>query len=61
MIKKVRDSNIEVLRILLMLVIVLHHYIVNSPVILAVSDSIACETIRGGGVQLYSSFAWLGR
>lgn len=49
MIKKVRDSNIEVLRILLMLVIVLHHYIVNSPVILAVSDSIACETIRGGG------------
>jgi len=61
MIKKVRDSNIEVLRILLMLVIVLHHYIVNSPVILAVSDSIACETIRVGGVQLYSSFAWLGR
>lgn len=60
MIKKVRDSNIEVLRILLMLVIVLHHYIVNSPVILAVSDSIAGETIRFflGSVH---PFAWLGR
>lgn len=27
---KVRDSNIELLRILMMIVIVAHHYIVNS-------------------------------
>lgn len=29
---KVRDSNIELLRILMMIVIVAHHYVVNSGV-----------------------------
>lgn len=43
--KKDRNSNIELLRIFMMLVIILHHYIVNSGVIQCV-DSIV--TSRGG-------------
>lgn len=44
-IKPQRDSNIELLRILMMLVIIAHHYVVNSgiaPLVL----------FNGGGVQL---------
>lgn len=57
-IKKVRDSNIEVLRIILMLIIVAHHYIVNSGVI----DSANQFVLRNkGGVLLFSPYLWLGR
>ena len=57
-IKKVRDSNIEALRIILMLIIVAHHYIVNSGVI----DSVNQFVLRnGGGVLLFSPDLWLGR
>ena len=44
-IKKIRDSNIEALRIILMLIIVAHHYIVNSGVI----DSVNQFVLRNGG------------
>mgnify|MGYP007069843799 CR=1 FL=1 len=47
-IKKVRDSNIELLRILLMLVIVGHHYIVNSGITPVINESIISMTTRGG-------------
>ena len=57
---KNRDSNIELLRIILMIVIVLHHYIVNSGITQVITDSISADII-GGGVQLYSPFAWMGR
>jgi len=56
-IKKVRDSNIEVLRIILMLIIVAHHYIVNSGVI----DSVNQFVLRNGGGLLFSPYLWLGR
>lgn len=50
--KKDRNSNIELLRIFMMLVIILHHYIVNSGVIQCV-DSIV--TSRGGTAKLLNS------
>lgn len=40
-IKSPRDSNIELLRILMMLVIIAHHYVVNS--------GIASLALQGGG------------
>lgn len=46
--KKNRDSNIEVLRILLMLVIILHHYIVNSGITQVINESISTVVIGGG-------------
>ena len=51
-IKKVRDSNIELLRILLMLVIVGHHYIVNSGITPVINESIISMTTRGGGTTV---------
>lgn len=42
--KKVRDSNIELLRIIMMLVIIAHHYIVNSGVIQCIYTPPPCIT-----------------
>lgn len=44
---KNRDSNIELLRIILMIVIVLHHYIVNSGITQVITDSISADIIEG--------------
>ncbi len=41
--KKKRDSNIELLRIILMIVIVAHHYVVNSGIMESINQ---CN--RGG-------------
>ena len=38
--KKQRDSNIELLRIVLMIAIILHHYIVNSGITELINDSV---------------------
>ncbi len=38
--KKARDSNIELLRILMMVVIVAHHYVVNSGIIQEITPPI---------------------
>lgn len=47
---KVRESNIELLRIVMMLVIVLHHYIVNSGITDVISASVVSgvSSTRGG-------------
>lgn len=42
---QLRDSNIELLRILMMLVIIAHHYVVNSGIAPLVLNS---QIIRGG-------------
>lgn len=48
--KKKRDSNIELLRIILMIVIVAHHYVVNSGIMESINQ---CN--RGGGIQFSSN------
>ena len=61
---KVRESNIELLRIVMMLVIVLHHYIVNSGITDVINASVvsgAPGTPPGGGVLLYSASSGVGR
>ena len=45
-VKKNRNSNLELLRIILMLVIVLHHYIVNSGITNSVNSLIPKEIHR---------------
>ena len=61
-IKKVRDSNIELLRILLMLVIVGHHYIVNSGITPVINESIISMTTRGGGYNCIALlYGWGGK
>lgn len=58
--KKSRDSNIELLRILLMLVIVAHHYIVNSGITLSINDFIV--TSSGGGYNCIALlYGWGGK
>lgn len=42
---QLRDSNIELLRILMMLVIIAHHYVVNSGIAPLVLNS---QIVRGG-------------
>ena len=46
---KVRESNIELLRIVMMLVIVLHHYIVNSGITDVISASVVSGAPGTGG------------
>lgn len=46
---KVRESNIELLRIVMMLVIVLHHYIVNSGITDVISASVVSGAPSTGG------------
>ena len=47
--KAVRDSNIELLRILMMLVIIAHHYIVNSGT-LPLAVNCLSENMTGDGL-----------
>lgn len=51
---KVRESNIELLRIVMMLVIVLHHYIVNSGITDVINASVVsgAPSTRGGGTSV---------
>ena len=50
--KTVRDSNIELLRILMMLVIISHHYIVNSGIsplaVNCLSENMTGDGLGGG-------------
>ena len=46
---KVRESNIELLRIVMMLVIVLHHYIVNSGITDVINASVVSGAPSTGG------------
>lgn len=59
--KKVRESNLELLRIILMMAIILHHYIVTSPIINEIYNSIKMNVPMRGGVQLYSTYSWFWR
>ena len=56
---KARDSNFELLRIFLMLVIVAHHYIINSGIVNVINEISEIKNY-GGGAQLYSASLWLG-
>lgn len=57
-----RDSNIELLRIILMCVIIAHHYIVNSGIGEAINNTIDNFTIHmGGGSCLALIFGWGGK
>ena len=58
--KKIRDSNIELLRILLMLVIVAHHYIVNSGITQSINDYIVTSN-RGGHNCIALLYGWGGK
>lgn len=54
--KKKRDSNIELLRIILMIVIVAHHYVVNSGIMESINQ---CN--RGGVSSLALIYGWGGK
>ena len=58
--KKQRDSNIELLRIIMMIIIVGHHYIVNS----GISDAINLNILKSScGIKDYFAlvFGWGGK
>lgn len=60
---KVRESNIELLRIVMMLVIVLHHYIVNSGITDVISASVVSgvSSTRGGYDYIALLLGWGGK
>lgn len=45
---KARDSNFELLRIFLMLVIVAHHYIINSGIVNVINEISEIKNYGGG-------------
>ena len=57
-IKKERNSNIELYRIITMFVIVAHHYVVNSGVYPAVIESGNCLSFKS---LFYLLFGWCGK
>ena len=58
--KKTRDSNIELLRIIMMIIIVGHHYIVNSGIIDVINSNIVKSEC---GIKDYFAlvFGWGGK
>lgn len=58
---KARDSNFELLRIFLMLVIVAHHYIINSGIVNVINEISEIKNYGGGYSCIALLYGWGGK